>query len=73
MLENEYQALEGSQALAVITEWNQFRTPDFERIKQILSAPVIFDGRNLYDPQFLAAQGFAYFCIGTRTEDLESV
>ncbi len=73
VLENEYQALEGSQALAVITEWNQFRTPDFERIKQTLSAPVIFDGRNLYDPQFLAAQGFAYFCIGTRTEDLESV
>lgn len=73
VLENEYQALEGSQALAVITEWNQFRTPDFERIKQTLSAPVIFDGRNLYDPRFLAAQGFAYFCIGTRTEGLESV
>ena len=64
VVEDEYQALEGSQALAVITEWNQFRTPDFERIKQALSAPVIFDGRNLYDPRFLAEQGFAYFCIG---------
>lgn len=68
VLENEYQALEGSQALAVITEWNQFRTPDFERIKKTLSAPLIFDGRNLYDPKFLAAQGFAYFCIGTPAE-----
>ena len=60
----QYQALEGADALAVVTEWNQFRTPDFARIKEVLSAPVLFDGRNLYQPSFIASQGFAYFCIG---------
>lgn len=64
VVEDEYQAIAGSQALAVITEWNQFRTPDFEKIKETLTAPVIFDGRNLYDPEHLAGLGFAYFCIG---------
>ncbi len=62
--DEQYQALQGAQALLVVTEWNQFRTPDFERIKATLSAPVLFDGRNLYSPTYLAAQGFAYFCIG---------
>ncbi|MFP4480468.1 MAG: UDP-glucose dehydrogenase family protein [Desulfohalobiaceae bacterium] len=62
--ENEYSALEGAQALAVVTEWNQFRNPDFEEIKSRLQAPVIFDGRNLYQPSHLARQGFAYFSIG---------
>jgi UDPglucose 6-dehydrogenase len=48
----------------VVTEWNQFRNPDFSRIKKDLTAPVLFDGRNLYSPQMLAAAGFAYFSIG---------
>ena len=64
ILDNEYTALEGAQALAVVTEWNQFRNPDFDKIKKALTAPVIFDGRNLYQPDHLSAMGFAYFCIG---------
>ena len=59
-----YSILDGAQALAVVTEWNQFRNPDFSNIKRRLKAPVIFDGRNLYHPEHLASQGFAYFCIG---------
>jgi UDPglucose 6-dehydrogenase len=61
---DSYGVLDGAHALAVATEWNQFRNPDFAGIKRRLSAPVIFDGRNLYHPEHLAGQGFAYFCIG---------
>ena len=62
--DDQYSALEGAEALAVMTDWNQFRNPDFSRIKTMLKAPIIFDGRNLYSATFLAGQGFAYFCIG---------
>ena len=58
------EALRGADALVICTEWQHFRAPDFERILQSLSSPVIFDGRNLYDPDKLAAMGFAYFGIG---------
>ncbi len=61
------QALENADALVVITEWNLFRSPDFEMIGKRLKAPVIFDGRNLYDPDMLAAQGFTYYSIGRET------
>jgi UDPglucose 6-dehydrogenase len=61
---DEYEAVNGADALAVVTEWNQFRNPDFERIKRSLTAPLIFDGRNLYSPSLMAGLGFAYFCIG---------
>ncbi len=57
-------ALEGADALAVVTEWNAFRSPNFEHIKAQLSQPTIFDGRNLYDPATLRADGFSYYCIG---------
>jgi UDPglucose 6-dehydrogenase len=57
-------ALEGADALVVITEWNLFRSPDFEHIRSTLKAPVIFDGRNLYDTNFLSKQGFTYYSIG---------
>jgi UDPglucose 6-dehydrogenase len=57
-------ALEGADALAVVTEWKAFRTPDFERIRAVLKQPVIFDGRNLYDPQLLQEQGIEYLPIG---------
>ncbi|HED19745.1 MAG TPA: UDP-glucose/GDP-mannose dehydrogenase family protein [Gammaproteobacteria bacterium] len=60
-------ALHGADALVVITEWNQFRSPDFEHIRKQLKEPVIFDGRNLYDPEFLAKQGFTYHSIGRTT------
>jgi UDPglucose 6-dehydrogenase len=59
-----YAAAEGADALAIVTEWQEFRSPDFERLKQILKAPVIFDGRNLYDPGMLARFGLSYYAIG---------
>lgn len=62
--ENQQAALEGADALVVVTEWQMFRSPDFEAIKQTLSAPVIFDGRNIYDPERLKADGFVYYAIG---------
>jgi UDPglucose 6-dehydrogenase len=62
--EEQYEALEGADALAVVTDWNQFRNPDFGRIKKSLKTPVIFDGRNLYSAAFVTAQGFVYFGIG---------
>jgi UDPglucose 6-dehydrogenase len=64
IVRDEYEALKGADALAVVTEWNQFRNPDFDRIKRSLTAPLIFDGRNLYSPSLMAGLGFAYFCIG---------
>ncbi len=60
-------ALEGADALAVITEWQEFRSPDFAAIKAKLKTPAIFDGRNLYDPKVLKALGFEYFAIGRKT------
>ena len=56
--------LNGADALVVITEWNEFRSPDFHAIKAQLSEPAIFDGRNLYDPNYLKRLGFAYYAIG---------
>jgi UDPglucose 6-dehydrogenase len=61
---NAYEAAEGADALAIVTEWQEFRSPDFERLRQILKAPVIFDGRNLYDPGMLGRFGFTYYAIG---------
>jgi len=58
------EALEGADALAIVTEWREFRSPDFEAIKSTLREPVIFDGRNLYDPQLLSRMGIRYFAIG---------
>jgi len=56
--------LDGADALVVITEWNEFRSPDFRTIKTRLAEPVIFDGRNLYDPEYLGQLGFDYYGIG---------
>jgi UDPglucose 6-dehydrogenase len=58
------QTLEGADALAIITEWREFRSPDFDFIKGKLSTPVIFDGRNLYDPVQMEKAGFSYYAIG---------
>jgi len=57
-------ALEGADALAIVTEWKEFRTPDFEAIRTALRTPVVFDGRNLYEPKTMAAFGLEYHCIG---------
>lgn len=62
--ESAYGALEGADALLVATEWNEFRFPDFERMKSLLKEPVVFDGRNVYDPDRMAGQGFTYYSIG---------
>ncbi len=66
IVDGEYEALDGADALGVVTEWNQFRNPDFIRIKNSLKYPVIFDGRNLYNPRLLKDMGFEYFGIGRR-------
>ena len=59
-----YDALRGADALAIVTEWHEFREPDFERMRQLMRAPVIFDGRNIYQPQQMKAHGFTYSSIG---------
>jgi len=61
---NEYDILQDADALAIVTEWNEYRTPDFDRIKSLLIKPLIFDGRNLYDPGRMKFIGFEYFAIG---------
>ncbi len=58
------EALEGADALAIVTEWKAFRSPDFDVIKEKLSQPAIFDGRNLYDPAAMKERGFSYYAIG---------
>ena len=57
-------ALRGADALAIVTEWQEFRSPDFDLIKRELKSPVIFDGRNLYDPAQMERMGFSYYAIG---------
>jgi UDPglucose 6-dehydrogenase len=64
--ERNYDALNGASALLILTEWNEFRRPDFQRIKSLLKEPVIFDGRNIYDPDDLRKLGFAYYSIGRK-------
>jgi UDPglucose 6-dehydrogenase len=61
-----YDAVEGADALVVVTEWSEFREPDFPRIKSLMRRPAIFDGRNIYNPQHLRALGFHYEGIGRR-------
>ena len=61
------ETVEGADALAIVTEWQEFRSPDFRALNARLRTPAIFDGRNLYDPAVLKAQGFEYFPIGRRT------
>jgi len=63
-----YEALEGADALIICTEWSKFREPDFERMRSLMRASVIFDGRNLYNPVKLAKLGFIYFHIGQKIE-----
>ena len=61
---NAGDALEGADALAICTEWQEFRSPDLQKLKASLKQPVVFDGRNLYDPALMASQGFRYYGIG---------
>lgn len=61
---NAHEALDGSDALIVLTDWQEFRTPDFEAIRNRLKRPIVFDGRNLYDPGRAAQAGLEYYCVG---------
>ena len=58
--------LDGADALFVVTEWNEFRHPDFAKVKARLKSPVIFDGRNVYPPERMRSLGFTYFGIGRK-------
>lgn len=62
--ENMYEAIENVDALLLITEWPQFRRPDFEKMKLLMKKPIIFDGRNQYEPDTMKSNDFEYFCIG---------
>ena len=59
-----YDALRDADALAIVTEWHEFREPDFERMRRLMKTPVIYDGRNIYQPQQMQAHGFTYSSIG---------
>jgi UDPglucose 6-dehydrogenase len=62
--EDDYEMLRGADALAVVTEWSEFRNPDFKKIKKLLKKPIIFDGRNIYNKAELRKIGFTYYGIG---------
>ncbi len=61
---NNYEVAAGADAVLILTEWNEFRSPDFPRLKELLHRPVVFDGRNLYDPAVMRQHGFIYYSIG---------
>jgi UDPglucose 6-dehydrogenase len=62
--ETNYDALTDADALVVVTDWNEYRHPDFARLKSALKRPVVIDGRNLYDPEKMGELGFTYYSIG---------
>jgi UDPglucose 6-dehydrogenase len=64
LADKSYNALKGADALIIATEWNEFREPDFPRMRKLMKTPVIFDGRNIYTPEQMKAQGFTYYSVG---------
>jgi UDPglucose 6-dehydrogenase len=64
LCEKSYDTLAGADALGIVTEWNEFREPDFKKMRHLLKSPVVFDGRNIYAPEQMRALGFTYFSIG---------
>jgi UDPglucose 6-dehydrogenase len=72
LCESAYDVLEGADILAIVTEWQEFRSPDFDQIKTMLSEPVIFDGRNLYEPEILQTLGLTYYAIGRGSGNAET-
>ena len=72
LTDDQYEALIGADALAIITEWSVFRTPSFKVMKELMKTPLIFDGRNLYDLEYMAEQGFVYRSIGRNTVGKEA-
>ena len=71
--QNQYDALNGADALVIATEWSLFRTPDFARMSMLMQQPVIFDGRNLYDPARVRSEGFVYSSIGRPASETEAI
>jgi UDPglucose 6-dehydrogenase len=71
LCQRSYDALIGADALAVVTEWNNFREPDFKKMRELMKSPVIFDGRNIYAPEQLRALGFTYYSMGRPTASLD--
>ena len=67
VVDDPYQAVAGAHALVVMTEWLQYRTPDFERIREMMVRPLVIDGRNLWDPRRMKKAGFEYHGIGRGT------
>ena len=63
---SNYAAIKGADALAIVTEWNEFRRPDFARMKSLMKSPVVFDGRNLFTPEQMTQNGFTYYSVGRR-------
>jgi UDPglucose 6-dehydrogenase len=61
---NPYDAVQGAEALFLVTEWNEFRQPDFQKVKELMATPVVFDGRNIWNPQRLQKMGFTYYGVG---------
>src|SRR4029077_4018631 len=59
-----YEALKGADVLAIVTEWSEFRRPDFEKMRKLMRSPVVFDGRNLFTPEQMKQAGFTYSSIG---------
>jgi UDPglucose 6-dehydrogenase len=65
--DSSYDSLAGADALVILTDWQEFRNPDFQAIRERLKKPVIFDGRNLFEPEFVRREGFTYHCVGRKT------
>lgn len=65
---NSYDAIENAGAIAFADEWNEFRRPDFDRMKTLMKQPVIFDGRNQYEAERMIQRGFEYYCVGKKTK-----
>jgi UDPglucose 6-dehydrogenase len=65
--EDPYQAVSGASALLLVTEWNEYRRPEFDRLKELLVEPVVFDGRNIWNAEMMVKHGLEYYGIGTRS------
>lgn len=68
LAEDPYDAIKGADCLLLVTEWPEFRVPDFDLVKKLLRTPVVFDGRNIFDVGNMKKMGFDYFCIGIKTD-----
>ncbi len=70
---NAYEAAKGAHALTVVTEWNEFKLLNLDRIKEAMATPIIFDGRNIYEPQRMRRIGFDYHCIGRNAQGDDTI